>query len=136
MTRRELVREQIACALCTTQTRIHTGETRGATVMSAQIEATSMGMIYLPELRMPDCTRRESRICSVCVRDVIEAYQRHVAARDPECTGIAAGWCPNCGDCTCDRSTWETSPEHNTQCPLHGENSTHAGRLLQEESAA
>ena len=46
----------------------------------------------------------------------------------PECTGIAASWCPNCGDCTCERPEdggWIPDlTEYN--CPLHGPDSIHA----------
>lgn len=41
------------------------------------------------------------------------------------CSGLSAGWCPNCGDCICPRNgdSWE---EYNTPgCPLHGETSKH-----------
>ena len=42
---------------------------------------------------------------------------------EPECTGISAGWCPRCGDCTCpDRAQAMDTPT----CPLHGTRSKHA----------
>lgn len=38
-----------------------------------------------------------------------------------ECTGISAGWCPLCGDCTC------RDPENlnGDDCPLHSAASPH-----------
>lgn len=35
-----------------------------------------------------------------------------------ECTGVAASWCPRCGDCTCE--------DDNVTCSLHGLSSKHA----------
>lgn len=50
-----------------------------------------------------------------------DALRPDAAPVAPECTGVSAGWCPRCGDCTCpDRS-------HSTpSCPLHGTQSQHA----------
>ena len=47
--------------------------------------------------------------------------RRFVGAGHP-CTGVSAAWCPNCGDCICDR---EESMDH-TDCPLHAADSPHA----------
>ena len=62
---------------------------------------------------------------------------------EPECSGVAASWCPSCGDCTCPREDdgepvvltaepatiermWpKTYVVHNPSCPLHGTASTH-----------
>lgn len=48
-----------------------------------------------------------------------------------ECTGIAAGWCPNCGTCTCPRNDrGERIPEaESAACPLHGVDTKHAATL-------
>lgn len=47
-----------------------------------------------------------------------------------ECTGVAARWCPIHGDCTDKGEEAEREPysDHcsDRECPLHGENSTHA----------
>lgn len=49
-----------------------------------------------------------------------------LAAAPPECTGLSAGWCPNCGDCTCpDRA----EAMDTKTCPLHGPDSRHAATL-------
>lgn len=69
---------------------------------------------------------------------------------DDDCTGLAASWCPACGDCTCPRSAdgeieWHYEPgivnyhgfsahsasartvvHYDAACPLHGESSDHA----------
>jgi hypothetical protein len=39
------------------------------------------------------------------------------------CTGVAAMWCPNHGDCTCPEPEDERS---DPDCPLHAVSSTHA----------
>lgn len=55
--------------------------------------------------------------------------RRLVAAGFP-CEGIAASWCPNCGDCICDREEGLDRPD----CPLHAADSPHAeGRLVGDE---
>ena len=41
------------------------------------------------------------------------------------CTGISAGWCPVCGDCTCPRDDTDTREEQSDNCPLHGTVSSH-----------
>ena len=42
----------------------------------------------------------------------------------PECTGLAASWCPVCGDCKCpDR---ELGDINDPDCPLHNNSSDHA----------
>jgi hypothetical protein len=44
----------------------------------------------------------------------------------PGCTGFAASWCPNCGDCTCARGEEGDWPDANDPaCPLHGLGSEH-----------
>lgn len=40
------------------------------------------------------------------------------------CTGPSAGWCHNCGDCTCDYES-EEYEKLSKSCPLHGPNSQH-----------
>ena len=43
-----------------------------------------------------------------------------------ECTGVTAGWCPNCGRCSCpDRTQAMDTPT----CPLHCTGSKHAEAL-------
>lgn len=78
--------------------------------------------------------------------------------RESECTGVAAGWCPVCGDCTCpheddgspvERIVPAVEPSeqvahvvlngigahehievvHDPACPLHGVESHHAEML-------
>ncbi len=39
-----------------------------------------------------------------------------------QCTGVAASWCPNCGDCCCKDREESMSDE---DCPLHAPNSRH-----------
>lgn len=43
----------------------------------------------------------------------------------PECTGISASWCPNHGDCTCERGIDGDCDFGAPMCPLHGDFSTH-----------
>jgi hypothetical protein len=64
----------------------------------------------------------------------------------PECTGIAASWCPIHGDCTCPRTEggepevktitdpttlqgYRTEVQHDHECPLHCAATTHATTL-------
>ena len=49
-----------------------------------------------------------------------------LTAAPPECTGLSAGWCPNCGDCTCPDRAEAMDTE---ACPLHGPASRHAATL-------
>ncbi|NIT77287.1 MAG: hypothetical protein GWN58_22810 [Anaerolineae bacterium] len=43
----------------------------------------------------------------------------------PECTGIAAQWCPIHGECICPQDNMVIDYEYNDDCPLHGTLSTH-----------
>jgi len=61
---------------------------------------------------------------------------------EPECTGIAASWCPNCGTCNCPRSEYGERNDDNPACPLHGAESRHAeavcpdcGEIVAEDGA-
>lgn len=47
----------------------------------------------------------------------------------PECTGIAARWCPNCGTCTCPEDPRGGRTRDRATCPLHGAESRHAEAL-------
>ena len=101
--------------------------------------------------KAPDSFRYECKTCLVKMstndptvelaqmwRD-IHAGHELVEARDVEhtepCTGIAATWCPNCGDCSCpveidDDGQVEVQFDDlhaDARCPLHGLVSTHAG---------
>lgn len=42
------------------------------------------------------------------------------------CTGIAASWCPNCGDCKCADEDGNRDSMDNPDCPLHNRDSKHA----------
>lgn len=44
------------------------------------------------------------------------------------CTGVAASWCPNCGDCMCpyDEDFGYLGDRNDPSCPLHGPQSLHA----------
>lgn len=55
------------------------------------------------------------------------------------CTGVAAGWCPRCGDCSCprDEEGWLSGSMNHPDCPLHAPSSDHARdpeRLQREEA--
>lgn len=41
------------------------------------------------------------------------------------CTGIAASWCPRCGDCKCPARGEFAGDMDSPDCPLHALNSTH-----------
>jgi hypothetical protein len=49
------------------------------------------------------------------------ALARIVLGHDVECTGTAAQWCPNCGDCTCVNE----EDRNDDTCPLHGSDTSH-----------
>lgn len=44
------------------------------------------------------------------------------ALDEVECTGVAARWCPNCGECLCP----DCNDLNHDTCPLHGVSSRHA----------
>lgn len=44
---------------------------------------------------------------------------------EQQCTGLAAVWCPNCGDCDCERSATGERTEPSMICALHGDGSVH-----------
>jgi hypothetical protein len=46
----------------------------------------------------------------------------------PECTGLAATWCPNHGDCSCPPKENGERDLDDPGCPLHSESSDHAER--------
>lgn len=43
------------------------------------------------------------------------------------CTGIAASWCPNCGECTCQWALPDggVGNRNDPNCPLHSRESQH-----------
>lgn len=69
-------------------------------------------------------------------RDLLHRLRREEveSVAEQECTGVAAGWCPVHGDCTCPRDedgALETTSDgyevvHDDACPLHGIDSKHA----------
>jgi len=83
------------------------------------------------------------RISASSASDSFADARAHIDGGYP-CSGIAASWCPNCGDCTCPRdedgspvtrvretafcSRTIVSSEvvHSESCPLHSPNSPHA----------
>jgi hypothetical protein len=72
------------------------------------------------------------------LREKLHAFVSTFSKRPPaarveriECTGVAASWCPVCGDCGCARDEdGELVDENvpNDECPLHGFRSQHAER--------
>ena len=54
-----------------------------------------------------------------------ERWARAVPPGAPECTGVAAVWCPRCGDCSCPRLPSGERELEADGCPLHGTSSTH-----------
>lgn len=58
------------------------------------------------------------------LREQAERLLREADALDAkECTGLAAEWCPVCGDCVCpERENALDDPD----CPLHSPTSIHA----------
>lgn len=62
----------------------------------------------------------EGRRSGLGVRESLRGF----LADAPGCTGVAASWCPRCGDCTCpDRGGY--LPEYSSSCPLHALDSPH-----------
>ncbi len=52
------------------------------------------------------------------------ARLRNSLRKKTPCTGIAASWCPNCGDCTT-KDKAESGRCTDRLCPLHGDDSAH-----------
>lgn len=52
----------------------------------------------------------------------LRALQPTTPQPAPACTGVSAGWCPNCGDCTCPQPELARDSDN---CPLHGRSSKH-----------
>jgi hypothetical protein len=52
-----------------------------------------------------------------------EAQRRELLR--PQCTGLAASWCPVCGDCSCAHRL-DGERLDNPDCRLHGRDSIHA----------
>lgn len=50
------------------------------------------------------------------------AAARSLVLTNHPCEGVSAAWCPNCGDCICDREEGMDHPD----CPLHAPDSPHA----------
>ena len=48
-------------------------------------------------------------------------FYKEVTPTEPFCTGLTANWCPNCGDCCCEREQGLDNPD----CPLHTVGSPH-----------
>lgn len=58
----------------------------------------------------------------------VNGLVRVMADRGLLCTGIAASWCPVCGDCACPRTVdgERIDNEGADDCPLHAASSAHA----------
>ena len=74
------------------------------------------------------------------IKEMLTEFDRITAKiNEPEpCTGIAAGWCPNCGTCTCpeDPDTHEVDIRDghcDPDCPLHSMASPHPLPCLDPE---
>ena len=52
-----------------------------------------------------------------------------------ECTGLAATWCPVCGDCACSEEDRALGNLDDPNCPLHAPNSPHAEIDPEREAA-
>lgn len=48
------------------------------------------------------------------------------------CTGLTAVWCPNCGDCNCERTAGGDPCFDSPRCPLHSTDSHHADTVSLE----
>ena len=55
----------------------------------------------------------------------VEVMQRLSAWAAKRCTGLAASWCPQCGDCKCPERELFAGDMDSLNCPLHALNSTH-----------
>lgn len=95
--------------------------------------------------RAPDRYGWECRTCGADLStnnpapELIGLFRDHHAGhevvefhrREEPCTGLAASWCPNCGDCTCpvvveeDGTTGWPDARDDPACGLHGAASTH-----------
>jgi hypothetical protein len=69
--------------------------------------------------------KRAIEIALLALRSEL-ARMREAELPKAECTGVAAVWCPRCGDCSCDKPPGVVSTHDNPRCPLHGESSEHA----------
>lgn len=52
-----------------------------------------------------------------------------IKRRSPACTGVAAVWCPNHGDCSCPGVEGGWRDMNDDACPLHSRRSDHAEPL-------
>lgn len=59
-------------------------------------------------------------VCDLVSADEAQGLLDAATSPNAECTGVAAGWCPVHGDCTC------AVDREDSTCPLHAATSTHA----------
>jgi len=94
-----------------------------------QALATEMGTSLAPRSRIRvDQVRWESMSLYDAYKILHAVYSTHPECQGPdhpECTGIAASWCPIHGECLCPPDDGSSDYQHNDKCPLHGPDSTH-----------
>ena len=56
---------------------------------------------------------------------VLDLLEWDAARIELVCTGVAAVWCPLCGDCSCERQSTGERVEDSEACPLHAPSSQH-----------
>jgi predicted RNA-binding Zn-ribbon protein involved in translation (DUF1610 family) len=64
-------------------------------------------------------------IVATCGVQFLPGFKNAEEPAGAECTGVAASWCPVCGDCACPRQTTGERDGESASCPLHGPDSTH-----------
>lgn len=80
------------------------------------------------ECHTPGCILWINRGPDLPIRGMLHAHGcriRPVVKYAVECTGLAATWCPNHGDCVCPSAENGERSLNELYCPLHSENSDH-----------
>jgi hypothetical protein len=133
--------------------RFGTGARGEARTNKLRMEGMSMGLNYAsrhisdllatppaprPAEEAPRCACGKPAVaallCADCIRLAREEFptllgQRIVdrpPAEEARCTGLTATWCPNHGDCKCERDGAGERTLCDERCPMHSTESSHA----------
>jgi hypothetical protein len=88
----------------------------------------SQGLLQDPKPHLPSCDAATKAVIEAA-RLVIDGIAKRTVAAfpkiEPRCTGVAATWCPVCGDCCCEIFENGSPSFDDDDCPLHNARSTH-----------
>jgi hypothetical protein len=85
-------------------------------------------------IELQDLTAEVRALLGPAVVDSATASNKRSDVEQAACTGVAASWCPRCGDCSCPHLATGEREDQSESCPLHGHHSAHAEDTTRPDS--